>query len=62
MTKILATGKEHPSSLDKLFLTHPPSAERLALINQYTKAAGLPEPSEPQLKTAQYQSYRATVR
>jgi predicted Zn-dependent protease len=61
MVKVLAARKENYSGLDKLFLTHPPSQQRLDAINSYAAAAKLPEPSEAQLKTSQYMQYRNMV-
>ncbi len=61
MIKTLAGGAEHYSALDKLMLTHPPSQQRLDAINSYAAAANLPAPAESQLKTSQYQQYRAMV-
>jgi predicted Zn-dependent protease len=62
MTKTLASGQEKNAGLTQLFLTHPPSQDRLNLINSYVSSAHLPEPTEAQLRTSQYQTYRAMVR
>jgi predicted Zn-dependent protease len=62
MTKTLASGQENNTALTQLFLTHPPSQDRLNLINSYISTAHLLDPSEAQLRTSQYQTYKAMVR
>jgi predicted Zn-dependent protease len=62
MIKTLSTGgSQPPSELSKLFMTHPPSQERLDATNAQAKKAGLPEPSEAQLNTAGYQRFKAML-
>jgi len=60
MIKTLSkTGKT--SSLEKLFLTHPPSEERLAAIDAMAKSAGLPPPTEANLNSSNFMRYQAMV-
>jgi predicted Zn-dependent protease len=54
-----ARGKT--SELEKFFLTHPPSEERLANLEALAKKANLPPPDENTLKKVQYQKFRATL-
>ena len=61
MIKVLAQGNENYGPMQKLFLTHPPSQQRLDAINSYAAAAKLPEPDESQLKTSQYSPYKAML-
>jgi predicted Zn-dependent protease len=62
MVKTLSTGgSQPPSQLSKLFLTHPPSQERLNATNAQAQKANLPQPTEAQLNTAGYQRYRAML-
>ena len=62
MIKTLATGgSQPPSQLSKLFMTHPPSQERLNATNAQAQNAHLPAPTEAQLNTAGYQRYRAML-
>lgn len=49
------------SSLEKLFMTHPPSQERLDAINAKARAAGLSEPTEAQLNSSGYQRIKAML-
>jgi beta-barrel assembly-enhancing protease len=53
------TGKT--SDLDKLFLTHPPSEDRLAAIEALEKKEKLPAATEASLNRANYQKYRAML-
>jgi beta-barrel assembly-enhancing protease len=60
MVKTLAkTGKT--SSLEKLFLTHPPSEERLAAIDEMARKAGLPSPTESALNSSEFNRYKAML-
>ncbi len=62
MIKTLATGGSRPpSELSKLFLTHPPSQERLNATNAQAQKANLPQPTEAQLNSAGYQRYKAML-
>ncbi|MFI5263259.1 MAG: M48 family metalloprotease [Candidatus Kapaibacterium sp.] len=62
MVKTLSGGgSQPPSQLTKLFLTHPPSQERLNATDAQAKNANLPAPTEAQLNTAVYQRYRAML-
>ena len=62
MIKTLATGgSQPPSQLSKLFMTHPPSQERLNAVNAQAQNAKLPAPTEAQLNTAGYQRYKAML-
>ena len=49
------------SDLEKLFLTHPPSEERLAAVNGYAKTANLPPPTEANLNENGYAQFRRTL-
>ena len=49
------------NQLEKLFMTHPPSQERLDAINAKAKAAKLPEPTENQLNSIGYQRMKAML-
>ena len=49
------------SSLEKLFMTHPPSQERLDAINAKARAAGLPEPTEANLHATDYQRIKVML-
>ncbi len=53
------TGKT--SELEKLFLTHPPSEDRLAAIEALEKKEKLAAPTETNLNRANYQKYRAML-
>ena len=59
--KTLGNGSKQPDFLTKLYATHPPSQERLDAIKAKAKKAGLAEPTEAQLNTAQYQRYRSML-
>ncbi len=62
MIKTLAGGNSRPpSELSKLFLTHPPSQERLNATNAQAQKANLPPPTEAQLNSAGYQRYKAML-
>jgi predicted Zn-dependent protease len=61
MMKALANEKEQPSKFERLFLTHPPSQERLDNVNAMAKAAGLPEPAQSQLRASEYLAIRSTI-
>lgn len=49
-------------SLEKLFLTHPPSEERLAAIDKLARDAGLGAPTETALNSNTFMKYKALVR
>jgi beta-barrel assembly-enhancing protease len=49
------------SSLEKLFLTHPPSEERLAAIDKLAKEAGLPAPTESALNSGTLSRYKSMM-
>lgn len=62
MIKTLSTGgSQPPSQLAKLFMTHPPSQERLNAINAQAKSANLPEPTEAQLNSGGYRQYKSML-
>ncbi|MEP7234385.1 MAG: M48 family metalloprotease [Ignavibacteriota bacterium] len=62
MVKTLSTGSSRPpSQLEKLFLTHPPSQERLNATDALAKKANLPPPTEAQLNSSGYQKYKAMI-
>jgi predicted Zn-dependent protease len=49
------------SDLEKLFLTHPPSEDRLAAIEALEKKEKLPPATDATLNRANYQRYRAML-
>lgn len=53
MAKTLAQQKSQPSSFENLFATHPPSQERLEHVDRLAREAGLPQPTEANLKSSQ---------
>lgn len=60
MEKTLAqTGRT--TALEKLFLTHPPSEERLAAVDKLARDAGLSAPTEANLNASGYIRYRAML-
>jgi predicted Zn-dependent protease len=58
MIKTLNEQKTRPSALENLLATHPPSQERLDNVDAMAKAAGLAQPTEANLKSAQFAQVR----
>jgi predicted Zn-dependent protease len=56
--KIGASGKGSSNSLEKLFLTHPPSDERANNVNAKMNEWKQASPAESQLLTARYQAFK----
>ena len=56
MIKSLNAQSSQPSKFENLFLTHPPSQERLNNVDAMALAAGLPAPSESNLRASAYQT------
>jgi beta-barrel assembly-enhancing protease len=56
MIKTLNQQPNQPSKFENLFLTHPPSQERLNNVDALAAAAHLPAPSENNLRASNYQS------
>jgi beta-barrel assembly-enhancing protease len=52
------SGKAPSSSLEKLFLTHPPSAERANNVGNKMREWGVPDANETTIKAAQYQAFK----
>lgn len=56
MIKSINQQSKQPSKFENLFLTHPPSQERLNNVDAMAAQAGLPAPSESNLRASAYQS------
>lgn len=61
MIKSLNQQKSQPSKFENLFLTHPPSQERLENVDKMAQAAGLPEPSESTLRSTEYNRMKSNL-
>ena len=61
MIKTLSGKSGRTSDLERLFLTHPPSQDRLDAINAQIRKANLPEPPESQLNSTQYQRFKSML-
>ncbi|MDH7514883.1 MAG: M48 family metallopeptidase [Bacteroidota bacterium] len=55
------SGRTNVSSLEKLFLTHPPSEERARNVEKRMQEWNVGAPSEPQVKTDAYQRFKRTL-
>ena len=56
--KIGSSGGSSASSLEKLFLTHPPSDDRANNVNARMREWNVPSPSESQLFSKQYATFK----
>lgn len=53
MIKTLNQQKSQPGKFENLFMTHPPSQERLDNVDKMAQEAGLPQPTESNLRSAE---------
>jgi beta-barrel assembly-enhancing protease len=61
MQKTLSQQGSRGSSLENLFATHPPSQERLEHVDRLAREAGLPQPTESNLKSGQLASIKSRL-
>ena len=61
MIKSLNQQKSQPSKFENLFLTHPPSQERLENVDQLARTAGFGEPTESTLRSTEYNRMKSML-
>jgi beta-barrel assembly-enhancing protease len=56
--KVGTAGKSNPGSVEKLFLTHPPSQERADNVDAHMREWGIASPDESAIRSKEYQAMR----